>query len=119
MPNVFTEIGDAAGEIFNETKEEIIAGSTAFALQAIQQYHPIQTLMPDIMRLVKDLWNADHLTGVEKHAKVMADLQKIEGEIGSIAVGVIEGALGFLLSTAISVAHAYIKTHLEERFVQG
>lgn len=119
MTDFLHTLGDAAADVFNETKEEVIAGGMAVAFHAVQQYHPIKTIMPDILRLIKDLWNVDHLSGKEKHAKVMADLQKVGGEIEDIAIGLIEGEMGFLVSTAIGVAHAYLKTHMDEAFGQA
>jgi hypothetical protein len=63
-----------------------------------------------IQGLVTAYLNVDNMAGEEKKKAVTAQLQALEGDIG----GIVADMSGWLLSTAIDIAHAYIVTHSEK-----
>ena len=87
----------------------ILKGLTATLYKTIQLYHPIKTLSPLIEELVRDYASKD-MPGLQKHQEVINDLKAIRGEMGSIALGVLNSSFSYLLYVAVGLAHSYLSS---------
>lgn len=85
---------------------EVMGKITAAVKDAISVNGAAKALFPSAEQLATDIINNASLSDSDKKAKIAEDLKAVEGEIGSIAIGVGETLLGLVADAAFAYAKA-------------